>query len=191
MTTPSDRPIDKSRQPSSLQVRAEKQEFTLEHFMGGLTVQGVPIRGYSSRVLDSMREVYELSWDFWPPTIWVTQILLATQAAAGSNPPQTVTTSVSVSAMGFRPSVAVKLKWNNAWDFPGFSVPLPDGVPDSHGRFALVLHHTTVPRRGPTWYWEQNNQLVLVAQQHAADGSIENYSDYRPVPPHVLFQWIP
>jgi hypothetical protein len=32
--------------------------------------------------------------------------------------------------------------------------------------------------------WEPQNQLVLVAQQRRADGSIEFSAGYRPVPPH-------
>src|SRR6188472_4246660 len=39
--------------------------------------------------------------------------------------------------------------------------------------------------------WEPQNQLVLVAQQRRADGSLEFSAGYRPVPPHVLCQWIP
>jgi len=59
------------------------------------------------------------------------------------------------------------------------------------GRFSLVLHHTVVPKSGKDWVWEQNNQLVLVAQQRRPNGSIEFQDDYRPIPPHVLWQWIP
>ncbi len=189
--SPSDTPNDDSRQSPKIEVRAEAQEFTLEHFVSGLTLYDVPIRGFGSKLFDAMKEIYEVSWEFWPPTIWVNQIFLTTTPAPGSNPPQTVRTDVSVSGMGFRPGVAVKLKWNNAWGFPGTSVALPSGTPDSHGRFSLVLHHATVQKRGKDWIWEENNQLVLVAQQYAPSGAIEFYDDYRPVPPHVLWQWIP
>ena len=184
-------PTDAQPAPPGFQVRAEPQEVTREKFLEGLTVYGNPVRGYGSRLVDAMTPIYELSWDFWPPTIWVNQILLAVAPAAGANPPQTVTSAVAVFAMGFRPGVAVNLKWNNALGFPGASVPLPDGVPDSHGRFSLTLHHTAVAKRAKDWYWEELNQLVLVAQQRRPDGFIEIEADFRPVPPHVLWQWIP
>ena len=38
---------------------------------------------------------------------------------------------------------------------------------------------------------EQLNHLVLVTQQRRAGGSFEFSADDRPVPPHVLWQWIP
>ena len=190
--TPSGTPTDDAPMPSGFQVRAEPQEITLEKLMGGMTLFGnTPIRGYGSRLIDATKEIFEVTWERWPPTIWVNQIVLSVQPAAGANPPQTVTTSVGVVGLGFRPAVPVNLKWNNAWGFPGTSVPLPDGVPSNSGIFGLTLHHTTVRKSAKDWVWEYLNQLVLVAQQRRGDGSIEFQADYRAVPPHVLWQWIP
>ena len=191
MKNPSGTPTDEPRMPSGFQVRAEPQEFTLEKFLGGTSVYGQPIRGYSTRLFDAMKELYELTWDRWPPMIWVSQIVLAVAPAPGAHPPQEVTTDDSIVGMGFRPGVPVNLKWNNAFGFPGGSVFLPDATPDSGGRFGLLLHHTTVTKASKDWYWEENNQLVLVAQQRRPDGSIEFEESYRPVPPHVLWKWIP
>ena len=191
MTTPAGPPNDATRPPSGFQVRAEPQELTLEKFTAGATVFDLPIRGYGSKLVDAMKEIYQISWDFWPPTIWVDQILVNATPAAGAHPPQNVTTDVSVFGLGFRPAVPVNLKWNNAFGFPGASVPLPDATPDSHGRFGLVLHHTTIPKPAKDWYWEYMNQLVLVAQQRRPDGFIEFEDDFRAVPGHVLWKWIP
>jgi len=190
MSTLTGTPTDAASMPPGFQVRAEPQELTLEKLVAGATIYDLPIRGFA-HVFDAMKEIFELSWERWPPTILVNQILVAAQGAPGANPPQTVTTSVTVFGLGFRPGVPVNLKWNNAWGFPGTSVALPDGVPDSNGRFSLILHHTVVPKSGKDWVWEQNNQLVLVAQQRRPNGSIEFQDDYRPIPPHVLWQWIP
>ena len=191
MTTPTGPPTDETRLPSGFQVRAEPQELTLEKFVAGASIFGSPIRGYSSRFIDATKEIYEISWEFWPPTIWVDQILVNSTPASGAHPPQNVTTAVSIFGLGFRPAVPVNLKWNNAFGFPGASVPLPDATPDSHGRFGLVLHHTTVAKAAKDWYWEYMNQLVLVAQQHRPDGFIEFEDDFRAVPGHVLWKWIP
>lgn len=181
--------IEKEEQ--QIVVRAEAQEVTLERFVEGVTIFGAPVRSYSSNLLDAVKEIYALAWDRWPPTIAVTQIVLTTQPAPGSQPPQSVSSSVSVMGLGFRPGVPVRLKWNNAWGFPGTSVPLPDAMPNGAGRFALVLQHTTISKPGKNWVWEQPNQLVLVAQQLRPNGSIENEADYRPVPPHILWKWVP
>jgi hypothetical protein len=191
MTTPTRTPTDETRLPSGFQVRAEAQELTLEHLAAGATVFDLPILGFGSKLVDAMKEIYQVSWEYWPPTIWVSQILVNSTPAAGANPPQNVTTTVSVFGLGFRPGVPVNLKWNNAIGFPGATVPLPDATPDSHGRFGLVLHHTTVTKAAKDWYWEYMNQLVLVAQQHRPDGSIEFDDDFRGVPGHVLWKWIP
>lgn len=159
----------------------------------GLTFFGVSLTTFtaSSTVFEAMREIFSLAWDRWPPTVSVTEIVMSTQPAPGSHPPQSVASSVSVIGFGFRPGVPVRLKWNNAWGFSGTFVPLPDAVPNTGGRFALVLQHTTIQKPGKNWVWEQQNQLVLVAQQLRPNGSIENSDDYRPVPPHVLWKWVP
>jgi len=191
MTTPTRTPNDETRMPSGFEVRAEPLELTLEKFVAGTSIFGSPIRDFSSRFIDATKEIFQISWEFWPPTIWVDQILVNATPAAGAHPPQNVKTDVSVFGLGFRPGVPVNLKWNNAFGFPGASVPLPDGIPDSHGRFGLVLHHTTVSKPAKDWYWEYMNQLVLVAQQRRPDGFIEFEDDFRAVPGHVLWKWIP
>ena len=191
MTTPTRTPNDETRMPSGFEVRAEPLELTLEKFVAGTSIFGSPIRDFSSRFIDATKEIFEISWEFWPPTIWVDQILVNATPAAGAHPPQNVKTDVSVFGLGFRPGVPVNLKWNNAFGFPGASVPLPDGIPDSHGRFGLVLHHTTIAKPAKDWYWEYLNQLVLVAQQRRPDGFIEFQDDFRAVPGHVLWKWVP
>ena len=173
------------------EVHAKVLELTPEDLAAGITLFGAPLPKLSLKMIDVVKESPSVGWDFWPPTIAVTRIMLATQPAPGGNPPQTVSASVTVVGFGFRPGVHVRLKWNNAWGFPGTSIPLPDGVPNSGGRFSLLLQHTTVPKAGKDWVWEQMNQLVLVAQQLRSNGSIEFDVSYRPVPPHVLWQWVP
>lgn len=184
-------PTNEREEELKIEVHAETMEVTVEQFLGGLTVFGSHFGGHSTKLVDAVREIYVLPWDSWTPTVAVTQIMLTTQPAPGAHPPQSVSSSVNVMGFGFRPGVPVRLKWNNAWGFPGTSIPLPDGLPDSRGRFALVLQHTTIQKPGKNWIWEQQNQLVLVAQQLRANGSIEHQADYRPVPPHVLWKWVP
>ncbi|MEO8430812.1 MAG: hypothetical protein ABI592_04825 [Acidobacteriota bacterium] len=174
-----------------IEVQGRNFDVTIEQFLGVFTNFAPTVRKNPAQVFDAAREIYALAWDAWAPTVAVTEIVVTTQPAPAGHPPQTVSSSVKVVGFGFRPGVPVRLKWNNAWGFPGTSVALPDGVPDSHGRFGLVLQHATIPKAGKSWVWEQMNQLVLVAQQPRPNGSIENYADYRPVPPHVLWQWVP
>ncbi len=174
-----------------IEVKAEKFDVTPEKFLGAFTVFAPNVMKSPGQFIDVTSGIYALEWDAWPPTVVVTQIVLANQPAPGAHPPQTVSSSVTVMGYGFRPAVPVRLKWNNAFGFAGASIPLPDGSPDTHGRFGLVLQHAAVPKAKKDWYWEMMNQLVLVAQQYRSNGSIENYADFRAVPPHVLWQWVP
>ena len=81
---------------------------------------------------------------------------------------------------------------DNAWGFPGTSVALPDGVPEQRRPLLTpVAAHGGSEGEKEDRVWEQMNQLVLVAQQLRPNGSIEFSADYRPVPPHVLWQWVP
>jgi hypothetical protein len=103
---------------------------------------------------------------------------------------------VSIFGFGFEPGVAVKTKWNNAFGFPdngagANSIQLQSPVPDSGGRFAFQVVHKAVERAAKDWYWEGNNQLVLVAQQPQSGSPILREAHQRHIPPHVLWQWVP
>jgi hypothetical protein len=97
----------------------------------------------------------------------------------------------SNSVSGWQTGVPVLLKWNNAWGFVGVSIPLPSATVDSQGFFAMDVIHQTVHRRHAEFYWELNNQLVLVAQQKDQNGLIVRSADERGILPHVIWQWVP
>ena len=52
-----------------------------------------------------------------------------------------------------------------------------------------MFSRKAVKRPAKDWYWEANNQLVLVAQQPMTGGLRTAYQRY--IPPHVLWQWVP
>jgi hypothetical protein len=62
--------------------------------------------------------------------------------------------------------------------------------PRPHGFLKVQTVRQTVKRPSKQWYWEANNQLVMVAQQHlGTPDKVE--ADQRGIPPHVLWQWVP
>ena len=127
----------------------------------------------------------------WPTMVMVTRIALTVDPAPGDDPPQTVWSRVSLLGSGWKTDLPVSLKWNNAFGFPGASIALPTATVDSRGFFGLDVVQKTVHRRHADFYWELNNQLVIVAQQKNASGMIVLDAYERGIPPHVVWQWVP
>lgn len=178
------------------EMRFEPLEVTPELLQDDLRLWDAPLHAYASNFKDALRDIFALNWDVWPPTVGVREISLSTSPAPGSSPPESVFARVSIFGLGFEPGVAVKTKWNNAFGFAdngagAHSIQLQSPVPDSNGRFAFQVLHTAVKRPAKDWYWEPNNQLVLVAQQPQAGTPILRQAYQRYIPPHVLWQWVP
>lgn len=180
-----------------IEMRFEPLEVTVDLLRDGLKLWDAPLHtaAYTSQLVDAIREIYSLKWDFFTPTIGVKEISLSTDPAPGSSPPQTVWARVSIFGFGFEPGVAVATKWNNAFGFPdngagANSIKLQSPVPDSHGRFAFQVLHKAVKRAAKDWTWDANNQLVIVGQQPQS-GPILRQAYQRYIPPHVLWQWVP
>ena len=152
------------------EMRVEPLEVTVELLQDGLTLWDAPLHAFTSNFKDALGDIFAIQWDFWPPTIGVTQISLSTDPAPGSSPPETVWARVSIVGLGFEPGVSVVTKWNNAFGFAdngagANSILLPSPVPDAHGRFAFQVLHKAVKRAAKDWLWGDNLQLVLDAQQ--------------------------
>jgi hypothetical protein len=176
------------------EMRFEPLEPTPEVMTEGLTLWGAPFLNVTSTLRDALREIYALPWYTWTPTVGVSEISLSTEPNPGASPPENVWARVSIYGFGFEPGVAVTTKWNNAFGFADNgvgpnSIQLQSPVPDSGGRFAFQVLHKAVPRQAKDWYWEGNNQLVLVAQQPMTGGIRQASQRY--IPPHVLWQWVP
>ena len=185
-----------ARPKEEIEMRFEPEDATPELFEEGLSLWSVPLRTYTSKFSDAVREIYALEWYVWPPTVGVRQISLSTDPTPGSSPPESVWARVTIFGFGFEPGIAVKTKWNNAFGFPdngagANSIQLASPVPDAGGRFAFKVLHKAVKRAAKDWYWEANNQLVLVAQQPQAGTPALREASLRYIPPHVLWQWVP
>lgn len=142
---------------------------------------------------DEMLSAVERIWldkDFsWPTTLAVTRIMLSVEPSPDTEPPQEVWSHVSILGTGWASDRPVSLIWNNAFGFPGASIALPDAQPDQHGFFGVDVVMKTTPRRHSDFVWEQNNQLVLVAQQRDEHGQVEHSAAQPAIPPHVIWQW--
>lgn len=174
-----------------LEISAHPVETTQEYLAKTLTVSGGrlrDLRGGFSEFFDPSRIEAAL---IWPTAIWATRIVLTVNPAPAEDPPQQVSSRVSFFGTGWEPGRPVSLKWNNAFGFPGASIPLPDAMPGSNGFFAIDVVHKTVHKRHGEFYWEFMNQLVIVAQQKAPSGQILRSADQRGIPPHVIWQWVP
>ena len=183
---------------TGIEMRFEPLEVTPELLMKGLTLWNTPMKGeVASRLLDRIRELLELPWDAWEPTVGVSQISVSsepTPVPTPWTPPEVTRARVSIFGYGFAPGVPVLTKWNNAFGFPdngvgANSIKLQSPVPDANGRFAYQVVHRGVPRAAQDWRWGANEQLVLVAQQGLPPNWRQAARRY--IPPHVLWQWIP
>ena len=108
--------------PAELETRFEPLEFTPELMMSGLTLWNTPVKSrVASHLSDAIRELFELSWEAWPPTVGVSQISVSTESqvlAIAGAPPEITWARVSIFGFGFAPGVPVTTKWNNAFGFP-------------------------------------------------------------------------
>lgn len=188
---------DNDQQPESadlvrrLKIELHPGEVTQDYLAKTLTISGGRIRDLhtlgGSEFLDPSRISISV---LFPTAIYVTRIMLSVDAAPAEDPPQHVTSRVSFFGTGWEPGRPVSLKWNNAFGFPGASIALGDAMPGSNGMFRIDAVHTAVHRRHADFYWGDNLQLVIVAQQKAPSGKIERYADQRGIPPHVIWQWV-
>jgi hypothetical protein len=189
---------------TEIEMRFEPLEVTPDLVMNGLTLWDTPIRGEAvTRLRDGIRELLELPWDAWAPTVGVSEISISTEPSPVTSPwgPHEVTWArVSIFGYGFIPAAAggvgVTTKWNNAFGFPdngegANSIYLQSPLPDANGRFAFQVLHRGVRRPAKEWRWELNNQLVLDAQQRQPDIADWRRAHQRGIPPHVLWQWVP
>jgi hypothetical protein len=185
---------------ADIEMRFEPLEVTPDLLRSGLTLWNTPIKARaSSQLTDAIRDLFELHWAAWPPTVGVTQISVSTEpriTAEFGIPPEVTWARVSIFGFGFAPGVAVTTKWNNAFGFPdngvgANSIQLQSPVPDAGGRFAFQTIHRGVLRPAAEWHWDPNQQLVIVAQQGSAGTSSWREAAQRYIPPHVLWQWIP
>ncbi|MCY7326301.1 MAG: hypothetical protein LH605_09250 [Microbacteriaceae bacterium] len=169
-----------------LGISSEAFEVTAGLVAANLTFGGGQLPG---EMISTVERIW-LDKDFiWPTTITVTRIMLSAEPSADTEPPQEVWSRVSILGTGWATDRPVSLNWNNAFGFPGASITLPDAQPDPAGFFGLDVVLKTTPRRHSDFVWDHNNQLVLVAQQKAKDGQIENSAAQRAIPPHVVWQW--
>lgn len=173
-----------------LEISVHPVEITKEYLAKTLTISGGRIMDLTSPASEFFDPAHINLSIVWPTQILVTRIALTVDPAPGADPPQTVTSRVSFLGMGWEPGRPVSLKWNNAHGFPGASIALSDAMPGSNGFFAVDAVHKTVHRRHGEFYWDLNNQLVIVAQQKAPSGQILRYADERGIPPHVIWQWV-
>ena len=169
-----------------LGISSEPFEITAELVAANLSFGG-------GQLPDEMMSAVERIWldkDFtWPTTLAVTRVMLSVDPSPDSEPPQEVSSRVSILGTGWATDRPVSLKWNNAFGFPGASIALPDAQPDENGFFGVEVVMKTTPRRHSDFVWEHNNQLALVAQQMDEDGQIEHSAAERAIPPHVIWQW--
>jgi hypothetical protein len=186
--------------PADLEMRIEPLEVTPDLLQSGLTLWNTPVKHrLASPLNDVIRELFELPWEVWPPTVGVTQISVSTEPrvlAEAGLPPEVTWARVSIFGFGWAPGAPVTTKWNNAFGFPdngvgANSIQLQTAVPDSGGRFAFQTIHRSVPRPAAEWYWGANQQLVIIAQQGQIGSPSWRDAYQRYIPPHVLWQWIP
>jgi hypothetical protein len=173
------------------EIRAEPVNVTPELIIANLTLGGSRVMKWPPDVLGKIRPGILDPHVLWPTMVMVTRIVLIVDPAPTDDPPQTVWSRVSLFGAGWQTGFPVSLKWNNAWGFPGTSIPLPTAAVDSAGFFAMDLVHKTVHRRHTDFLWEYLNQLVIVAQQKNQSGQIILTADERGIPPHVIWQWVP
>jgi hypothetical protein len=182
------------------EMRFEELEVTPELLLSGLTLWDTPLKlSPSSRLTDTVHELFELDWSVWPTTIGVSQISVSTQPnplPVVGQPPEITWARVSIFGFGWKPGSPVITKWNNAFGFPdngegANSIKLQTPTPDSGGRFAFQTIHRGVPRPAKDWYWEANSQLVIVARQGTPGSPDFLQAHQRFIPPHVLWQWVP
>jgi hypothetical protein len=172
-------------------IRAEQIEVTPDLIIANLTLGGSRVMKWPSDVAQLFREGIINPNILWPTMIKVSRIVLIVDPAPGQDPPQLVTSRVSLFGAGWQTAFPVSLKWNNAFGFPGASITLPAATVSSAGFFALDVIHQTVHRRHADFYWDFNLQLVIVAQQKDQSGKIVLSADERGIPPHVIWQWVP
>jgi hypothetical protein len=185
---------------NEIEMSFEPLEVTPDLVMNGLTLWDTPIKHEAvTRLHDGIRDLLELPWDAWSPTVGVSEISISTESPpipSPWGPPEVTRARVSIFGYGFAPGEPVKMKWNNAFGFPDNgegpnSIKLQPQMPDAHGRFAFQVLHRGVGRPAKEWRWELNNQLVLVAQQREPADPDRRWADQRGIPPHVLWQWVP
>ena len=175
---------------AALDARAEPFEITPTMVAANLSFGGNQVMQLPGEMMSAVERIWLDANFTWPTTISITRITLDVTPAPGAEPPQEVWSRVSIMGTGWSPDSPVSLKWNNAFGFPGASIALPDAQPGATGFFGTEVILKTVPRRAADFVWEQNNQLVLVAQQRAESGQIMHEADQRAIPPHVVWQWI-
>jgi hypothetical protein len=186
---------DKAHEESATQplpqIRAEPIDVTPDLIIANLTVGGSRVMKWPPDVVQLLKPGIINPNIIWPTTVMVTRIVLTIDPAPAQDPPQMLTSRVSLFGTGWNTGFPVALKWNNAWGFAGTSIPLPSATVDSQGFFAMDVIHQTVHRRHADFYWELNNQLVIVAQQRDQSGLIVRSAYERGIPPHVIWQWVP
>ncbi len=175
---------------AALGAKSEPFEITPSMVAANLSFGGNQVVQLPGEMMSAVERIWLDANFTWPTTISVTRIMLTVEPAPGGDPPQQVWSRVSIMGTGWAPDRPVSLKWNNAFGFPGASIPLPDARPGKNGFFGIDVVIKTTPRRGADFVWEQNNQLVLVAQQRADNGQIQREADQRAIPPHVVWQWM-
>lgn len=173
------------------EISATQLEVTPELVASHLTIGGGRVMKWPASISDRFAVERIDIHLLMPTTISVSRITLIVDPAPGANPPQTVWSRVAIFGTGWDPSRPVSIKWNNAFGFPGASIPLPDATPNSGGMFAMEVVHKTVHRRHSDFYWDLNLQLVLVARQTHPNGAPLLDADERGIPPHVIWQWVP
>jgi hypothetical protein len=173
------------------EITAKPLEVTPELIASHLTIGGSRVMKWPPSAIEQFAAGQIDIHRWMPTTISVSRITLMVDPAPGAEPPQTVWSRVTIFGTGWDRNRPVALKWNNAWGFPGTSIPLPDAAPGPGGIFSMEVVHKTVHRRHSEFYWDHNLQLVLVARQTHPNGAPLLDAHQRGIPPHVIWQWVP
>lgn len=182
-------PVGEQMSDRDLGIRSEPFEVTPALVAANLSFGGTQVMNIPGEMVSAVERIWLDNEFTWPTTISITRITLAVDDAPDADTPQTVWSRVSILGTGWVDERPVSLAWNNAFGFADATISLPDVQPTPTGFFGVDVIMKTSPKHHADFVWDQNNQLVLVAQQKTESGEVLRGADQKAIPPHVVWQW--